>query len=169
MFAKIFGSQPKTVWAALAVCAVMEFAGYFFYYQLGDQYFRVLDILPVMIACVYGLRAGLLCLAPAAVSEILWVIRITAPGPAINLTSFVLTNIIAGTLSQSRRFSGTAARVALFESSLLLLRVFMCSFRLMLSMEPVSVTHLLLSLHNIVFLALMIFLLRGASFKKGAE
>lgn len=46
--------------SAFAACAIMEFVGYFYYYQLWPVYFKVLDMLSITIACLYAFFMSLL-------------------------------------------------------------------------------------------------------------
>lgn len=141
----------------------MEFIGYFYYYDLWPVYFKVLDILPIAIACLYGFVPGLICLIPAAVSECLWILSIHAPGPAINLASFVIINVAVGYLTKRIIFEGKWAKLILFEAALLGLRGMMCLFRYALSMKTVELTDLIFSVPNLVFAALLLCLLHFKS------
>ena len=71
----------------------MQYYGYGHYYDVGPDFFKILDILPVFIACLYGLVPGLLCIVPAAISEIVWTMQLATSGPMVNLASFLILSL----------------------------------------------------------------------------
>lgn len=50
----------------------------------------------VLVPLVFGIRLGLICLVPFAVSEIVWFCKLQAAGPLLHLLSFGLTVLILG-------------------------------------------------------------------------
>ncbi len=145
---------------SVLLCAVMQFYGCSHYYDVGKDFFKVLDILPVFVACLCGTVPGLLCLIPAAVSEILWTIQLAAPGPLINLASFFITGVVVGKLSEKIDRHKLWPKLALMEAVLLLMRLVILLLRLCFSMKSVSLTYLVLSVPNVYFIALMIVAVR---------
>ena len=107
----------------LLIEAVIQIAGGIFYDQTPQEVWALSNAILFMFPLAFGIRFGLLCLIPVAVSEIVWFCILLKAGPLLHLFSFAVTIIVLGLAGEKLKRSPTPRRVTgsciLYELSLL--------------------------------------------------
>ena len=76
---------------------VIQIAGGIYYDQTPGFVWALANAILVMVPLAFGVKLGLLCLLPAAVSETVWFFLLNyTPGPLFHLVSFTVSVIILG-------------------------------------------------------------------------
>lgn len=107
----------------LLIEAVIQIAGGIFYDQTPQEVWALSNAILFMVPLAFGIRFGLLCLIPVAVSEIVWFCILLKAGPLLHLFSFAVTIIVLGRVREKLKRSPIPQRVTvsciLYELSLL--------------------------------------------------
>jgi hypothetical protein len=94
----------KKKWVAYTLIVVellIQIFGSIYYDQAPDLVWSLGNAILIMVPLVFGLKPGLLCFLPVAVSELYWYFSLKTLGPLLHVASFLLTVLILG-LAQSK-------------------------------------------------------------------
>ena len=121
---------------------IIQILGGLYYEQTPQFVWDLGNAILIFVPLLFGLRIGLLCLLPVAVSEIVWFAVIKTVGPLLHLASFSITVLILGMVSvKIRRLAFSKRmilRVILFELSLLCEEVLYRVFIMLILNYPIT-------------------------------
>ena len=107
----------------LLIELVIQIVGSIYYKQTPQEVWSLSNAILFMVPLAFGIRFGLLCLIPVAISEIVWFCKLGAIGPLLHLFAFAVTVIVLGLAGRKLKHLPTPQRVTgsciLYELSLL--------------------------------------------------
>ena len=68
----------------------------FMAYDIPDFCWGLADGILIIVPLLFGMIAGLICFIPLALSEIIWFIDLSVPGPLLHIASFVIIICLFG-------------------------------------------------------------------------
>lgn len=85
----------------LAYCLILaelliQILGGLYYSQTPDIVWALGNAILILVPLAFGIRLGMLCLLPVAISEIVWFWKLNAIGPLLHLASFAVVVVILG-------------------------------------------------------------------------
>ena len=102
---------------------LIQILGFAAYQDTPGFFWDLANCILIMAPLLFGLRIGLICLLPMAVSEIIWFLQISAVGPLLHAVSFAavvcLFGIIGGGLSKAYLPKRILWTVVCYEAGLL--------------------------------------------------
>lgn len=75
---------------------IIQILGGLYYSQTPEIVWSLGNAIIVLVPLAFGIRLGMLCLLPVAVSEIVWFCKLNAIGPLLHLASFTVVAVILG-------------------------------------------------------------------------
>lgn len=75
---------------------LIQILGSLYYNQTPEIVWSLGNAILILVPLAFGLRLGMLCLLPVAISEIVWFWKLNAIGPLLHLTSFTVVVVILG-------------------------------------------------------------------------
>lgn len=143
---------------------VIEIVGSLYYKQTPPVVWSIGNAILIVVPLAFGIRAGLLCLLPVLVCEIVWFFHLGAVGPLLHLFSFAVAVVLLGLAGEKLKHLPPRQRVIgsaiLYELSLLgeeaLYRVLMMLF-LHRSVTWSSISGTFLSVANPLLLLLLVY------------
>ena len=114
--------KKHLAYCLLLIEIVIQIVGSIYYKQTPQEVWSLSNAILFMIPLAFGIRFGLLCLIPLAVSEIVWFCKLGAIGPLLHLFAFAVTVIVLGLAGKKLKHLPTPQRVTgsciLYELSL---------------------------------------------------
>jgi len=146
------------------ICVILEIWGYIDYTGVPVFLWKVLDMIPLLAACCFGLSFGILCLMPAVVSELAWFFIKGVPGALLFIASFTAVILIGGCVykvimkSDFSEYKRTILLFVNFQICLIIAEVFLHMLRHFILGKPEMTmshfTYLTLSWGNVICIAL---------------
>ena len=115
--------KKHLAYCLLLIELVIQIIGSLYYDQTPQEVWALSNAILFMIPLVFGIRFGLLCLIPVAISEVVWFCILRKIGPLLHLFSFAVIIIALGLAGEKLKHSPTPRRVIgsciLYELSML--------------------------------------------------
>ena len=86
-------NKKYTAYGLIVVNTLIQIVSCFWYREMPGSVWAAADAIIIMVPLVFGLRMGLLCLLPVAVSEFVWFFKLGVPGPLFHLAAFTIAVI----------------------------------------------------------------------------
>lgn len=142
--------------------AIQIFGG-IYYNQTPEFVWSLANAILTLVPLVFGLRVGLICLIPVAVSEIVWFCKLHTAGPLLHIVSFSVTVVILGFAGRKLRYTQFSRKVilkgVLYETFLLGEEALYHGLRMLFLSEPISwesVSGTFLSIANPLLLGILV-------------
>ena len=97
----------------ILVNLLIQIIGYFADQGFPTFFFSLSDCILLMTPLLFGMAAGLLCLLPTAVFELVWTLRLHSLGPIFHAASFCLAIIVLALIYKKAAGLQTGKRMVL--------------------------------------------------------